>query len=95
MKPYPKLGSVIKPTVEDHARVLEVIIKERPSDIKDFDNLSNVFVSGRKVARIPSGASDVLPTDKVGDINYTTSFLYILVDNAGTATWRRVALSSW
>lgn len=92
MNPYPKLGDR---TPADVIRVLEIAVRERTQDIKDFDNLTNTFISGRKVGKIPTGAADISPTDRVGDFNYTTSFLYIVVNNAGTAEWRRAALASW
>lgn len=75
--------------------VLRDICRQRKTDVSDFNNLKNIFMSGRKVAKIPSGAADISSADRVGDFNYTTGYLYICVDNSGTAEWRRVALSSW
>jgi hypothetical protein len=75
---------------------IRFVTEERKNDVNDFNNLNQVFISGRKVGKIPTGASDVNPAkDRVGDFNYTPSYLYILTDNAGTATWRRVALSTF
>lgn len=71
------------------------ILKERENDINDFNNLQNIFMAGRKVGKIPTGSADVLATDRVGDFNYDASYLYILVDNGGTAVWRRSTLSAW
>lgn len=71
------------------------ILKERKNDINDFNNLQNVFMAGRKVGKIPTGSADVIPTDRAGDFNYDASYFYILVDNGGTAVWRRTALSAW
>lgn len=80
---------------EDRVTLLRSITKERYQDIKDFDNLQNRFMAGRKSGKIPSGASDVDPSDRVGDMNYDDQYLYILIDNAGTAEWRRASLASW
>lgn len=66
----------------------------RLDDITDFTNLPNVFISGRKVEKVPNNSSDVTPEDRVGDFNTTGAYLYVLVDSGG-AVWRRVALSSW
>ncbi len=66
----------------------------RQSDISDFDNLVNRFMSGRKVGKIPSASNDVSTSDRVGDFNYDASYLYILIDNGGAA-WRRASLGSW
>lgn len=83
----------------DVINLLTAITKERPDDINDFENLQNRFMSGRKVAKIPTGASDVADTDRIGDFNIAEDsgvFYFItLVDNGGTAEWRRSALSSW
>lgn len=92
MKPFPKY------TVSNLPELIEIvryILKERRNDINDFENLKNVFISGRKVGKIPTGATDITNDDKVGDISYDASYLYIVVDNSGTAEWRRVALASW
>lgn len=66
----------------------------REQDVEQFSNLSNVFMSGRKVGKIPTGSSDVAATDRIGDFNYDANYLYLCVDNSG-ATWRRVTLGSW
>lgn len=93
MNNYPNLS----PDNETDAKqLLRAIVQERDQDIKDFDNLRNVFMSGRKVGKIPTGASDIADTDRVGDFNYdfTTGYLYLVVDNSGTAVWSRVALDT-
>lgn len=92
MKPYPL---TIVDTIDNHTAVLRLITRFRQEDIGDFTNLQNVFMAGRKVGKVPTGSADVTADDRVGDFNYSTTFLYILVDNAGTATWRRVALAAW
>ena len=71
------------------------ILKERANDINDFNNLQNVFMAGRKVGKVPTGSADVAATDRVGDFNYSASYLYLCVDNAGSAAWRRVSLATW
>lgn len=97
MNPYLKLKTPTNP--QDIEDVLQVIIRERRLDIKDFDNLNNRFISGRKSGKLPTGSLDVTDSDKVGDFNIAddsgTVYLYALVDVGGTAEWRRVALSSW
>jgi hypothetical protein len=71
------------------------VARKRLEDIANFNNLPNLFMAGRKVGKVPTGSADVTPSDRIGDFNYTTSYLYICVDNSGTAAWRRVALGSW
>lgn len=95
MRPYPKFRSGDQKDIES---MLEYIRQERVTDVADFTNLPNILVSGRTVARVPSAFNDVLATDRIGDINwdYTTGYVYRLVDNAGTAVWARIALdTSW
>lgn len=83
-------------SLEELREQLRQITNIRKEDITVISQITSSFVSGRKVGKIPTSSADVdADKDKVGDINYTASFLYILVDNAGTPAWRRVALSSW
>lgn len=82
-------------TEEDIKEVLRQITNIRKDDIAQISQLTNIFVSGRKVGKVPTSSLDVDSTDRIGDINYTTTYLYILVDNGGTAQWRRIALGSW
>lgn len=70
------------------------VARVREEDVQNFNNLSNVFMRGRKVGKIPTGSSDIAATDRVGDFNYDASYLYLCVDNSG-ATWRRITLGSW
>lgn len=83
-------------TLEDVREQLRQITYARKDDISTISQITSSFVAGRKVGKIPTSSADVdAAKDKVGDINYTASYLYILVDNAGTPSWRRVALSAW
>lgn len=70
------------------------ITRQREQDVEDFNNLSNVFLKGRKVAKIPTGSTDT-SNDRIGDFNYDTDFIYVCVDDSGTAVWRRVAIGAW
>lgn len=73
----------------------EIVRLRQEEDLSDFDNLPQRFIGGRKITRIPSSSADVVSADLEGDINYDASFLYILLDSAGTLVWRRVAISSF
>jgi hypothetical protein len=92
MKNYPVIDVNNKQSIDE---LLEFIVKERKKDVDDFNNLTNVFISGRKVGKIPTGATDIDIADRIGDFNYDTSYIYIVVDNGGTAEWRRATLASW
>lgn len=92
MKLYP---SNIQNNIESLVDCLKYICRTRKEDINDYDNLVNVFMSGRKVGKIPTSSADVISTDKIGDFSYSTTYLYICVDNAGSAVWRRISLGSW
>jgi hypothetical protein len=92
MKQFP----IMTLRTEDDLFVLgRYILKERSNDINDFNNLQNIFMRGRKVGKIPTGSADISADDRLGDFNYNNNYLYIVVDNAGSAEWRRVSLSSW
>ena len=92
------MTKTIYPTVtEDNiVEVLEEIIRLRQDeDVPDFTNLSDVFVSGRKIQRTPSASNDVVSGDRENDFNWDASFLYVLIDNSGTLEWRRSTLASF
>ena len=90
MQQYPK--TITQDTVVD---VVSQIARLRDNDITDRNNFPNVFLSGRSVSRIPSSATDVETTDRVGDFNVTSTYAYFCVNNSGTVIWRRCAVSSW
>ncbi len=94
MNPYPK---TILPQPEMLADQLQLIARERESDIIEFNNLQNIFMRGRKVGKVPTGSADIAATDRIGDFNYSasTGYFYLCFDNAGTAEWRRVAFATW
>lgn len=82
-------------TLEEIKTQIRQITHTRKDDITQINNIQNVFISGRKVGRVPSSSADVIAGDKVNDVNWDASYLYILVDNAGTPVWRRATLASW
>lgn len=92
MNDYPQ---ITPETFDDIVELLRIITRERTIDINDFNNLKNVFMRGRKVGKIPAGATDIDPSDRVGDFNADDSYFYIVVENGGSAEWRRAALGSW
>lgn len=71
------------------------ICHTRKDDIAQVQNLPNIFISGRTVGKIPSSSADVAATDRINDFNATATYLYILIDNAGAAEWRRIAMGVW
>jgi hypothetical protein len=92
MKPYPKFAPE---SLEDIKTIIMRILDNRPFDIDEFTNLNNVFIAGRKSGKIPSSSADIAISDRVGDISYDADYLYIVVNDSGSAEWRRVALGSW
>lgn len=93
MNDYPQLTPDNPESVKE---LLRTITEERLNDVKDFDNLQNRFMSGRKTGKVPTGANDVSDIDRVGDFNYdfTSGYYYLLVDNSGTAVWARMPLDT-
>ncbi len=82
-------------SVQEVERWAKFIARTRDEDITQANNYTNIFIRGRLVGKVPSGSADVAATDKLGDINFTDDYMYVLIDNSGTAEWRRVALGSW
>lgn len=66
-------------------------------DIPDFENLDQIYVSGRSTTRVPSSATDVLATDQVGDVVSDATYEYKLMDlGGGIIKWdRRTLDTSW
>lgn len=92
MREYPSLSpNDLKSALE----LLNYIVKERPRDILDFINLKNIFMSGRKVGKIPTSSLDIANTDRIGDFNYDDQYMYLVVLSGSDAEWRRITLSSW
>jgi hypothetical protein len=91
MKPWPKLRNE---TITQIADVLRYMIGERTADRREWLDLPNEYIKGRKVAKVPTSSSDVTGS-REGDFNYDGSYLYVCVNNAGSVVWRRVVLSSW
>lgn len=92
MKTYPTLAPQ---SLEDVKTVIRFIVKERVFDVQDFTNLPQIFMSGRKVGKIPSSSNDVSAEDRIGDFNTDKDYLYIVVEDTGNAKWRRIALATW
>lgn len=92
MDSYPAIP--INAKLDDLVKSASFIQRLREQDISDFSNLSQKFIAGRKVGKIPSSSADIADDDRIGDINYDDSYLYIVVDNSG-AEWRRISLGSW
>lgn len=88
MNPYPH---DIPPTLGGMNTALRFISRERANDITEFNNLQNTFMRGRKVGKVPSSSTDAAVTDRNGDVNWDTNYLYLYMG----AAWRRVALGVW
>jgi len=76
--------------------LLNTIVELRKEDIFEQDSYNEKFLLARKVSRVPSSATDVLATDKVGDWNWTSSFIYILLEiSAGVFEWRTSPMTNF
>ena len=93
---YPILPSQPTPQeLEDWIR--DVTRLRQLEDLPDYTNLPNIFISGRSVSRTaPTSNSDIDASDVVGDWLYNGGYLYICVDDSGTAKWGRITVNvSW
>jgi hypothetical protein len=86
---------LMAPTNAAIASKLQEMDRIREDDISNFENLPQLLVSGRKVQRIPANSGDVLPADRVGDLNYDDDYLYLAVLSGSSLVWRRIGLSAW
>ena len=78
--------------LEELIRWAKDVARTRRFDLEDYDNQ----ISGNPfIFDVPSSSSDMIGTEKVGDIAADDSFFYVVVDNAGVLEWRRVGISSF
>ena len=93
LEQYPVLR---EETLNDVCTVLRDIIRKRESDRSEFNNLRGHFIAGRKVTRVPSSSTDILDTDRIGDLTATAEYIFIVVDDgSGNPVWRRASLGSF
>lgn len=92
LKDYPYWGAETERDLRDQLRQITNIRKD---DITQFSNLTNIFLAGRTVGKIPSSSTDVSVSDRLGDQSNDADYLYILVNDSGTPAWRRVTLGTW
>lgn len=90
MQPY---ISLLKGDIEEVVRILRDIIRKREEDIEEFDNIPEVQVSGRSVNRVPVNSTDIVPSDRAGDIAFTNDSIYAAIEvTPGVVEWRKSAL---
>lgn len=61
----------------------------------DLDDYNNQVAGNPFIYNAPATSSTFVGTEKEGDLAFDASYLYIVVDNAGTLEWRRVSLSTF
>lgn len=87
---YDILG--INPDSSDIVRWIENATRERRTDIDDYNNQVS---SNSAIFSAPASSTDMVGTEKVGDIAADSAYFYVVVDDSGTLEWRRVAISSF
>ena len=87
MQPYPKNS-----TKENVPNNVDIIARLRDQDIIDRNNFPAIFLSGRSVTKIPASHSDVVASDRLGDLNITKTYAYCLVLDGITPKWGRWAV---
>lgn len=68
------------------------VTQTRDVDLSDFEAQ---LASNPKIYPAPASSTDLIGTEKAGDIAADTSYLYVVVDNAGTLRWQRVATATF
>ena len=69
------------------------VVRERDVDLSDYEEQEATNVVFYNYT--PSNSSDLIGTEKAGDITADTSYIYVVVDNSGTLQWQRVATSTF
>jgi hypothetical protein len=68
------------------------VVRERAIDLSDYESQQ---ATKPTIYPTPTSSSDLIGTEKAGDIATATGFLYVVVDNSGVLEWRRVAISTF
>ena len=79
--------------LEDVLDWIRQVTRERSVDVSDYEQQVSTNVT--YYDRTPASSSDLIGTEKAGDIAVDTSYIYIVVDNSGTLQWQRVATSTF
>lgn len=82
--------------IPDLNEVLEWIrqaTREREYDLEDYNNQTSTNTTIYNYT--PASSTDLIGTEKAGDISVTTSYIYVVVNNAGTLRWQRVATATF
>jgi hypothetical protein len=82
-----------KATAEDVLDWIIQVTRERGVDLGDYDQ--QVATNAVYYSYTPSSSSNLIGTEKAGDIAADTSYLYVVVDNSGTLQWQRVATATF
>lgn len=80
-----------------HKATMVDVIRERPTDIEENDNLRKNKLDGRIRTlnqAAPSSATDVDATDAEGDVITDATYVYTLYSISGTLKWDRRAHSA-
>lgn len=75
LKDYPYYAA---DSEKDIYEQLRTICNIRKDDIAVFRNLTNIFIGGRLVGKIPMNSGDVAPTDRIGDVSRDDTNTYVL-----------------
>ena len=82
-----------KATPEDILDWIIQVTRERAVDLGDYDQQAATNVV--YYSYTPTSSSDLIGTEKAGDIAADTSYIYIVVDNSGTLQWQRVGTATF
>ena len=81
------------PSESDILSWIRDVTRERLFDLEDYNQQKATNVEYFNYT--PTSSSDLIGTEKPGDIAADTSYIYIVVDNSGTLQWQRVATSTF
>lgn len=88
MQNYP---TIHKDTQDEVLITLKRVVELRSQDITDRNNFPNIFMTGRKVAKVPATSNDIAATDNELDFNYDDTYFYYAILISGNLKWRRIA----
>lgn len=92
------MSKFVNNSVSISAPILEERLKRVEQQLNFLNNtLSGYFTIGRlRTDRTaPTSSSDVQPLDALHDVARDASYTYVLINNSGTLTWRRITMNSF
>jgi len=88
------LYSVLSPkaTIEQVVRWIADVTRDRANDLSDYESQQ---ATKPTIYPVPASGTDLIGTEKAGDVAADEHHLYVVVNIAGVLEWRRTSLHNF